>query len=214
MRSTLALAAVLALLVPEPARACWDGYAVDTGDGIRFTGGDESWSASNAVMLGSWALRYRALLGDEGTLEIEFGWGEASVGEQTIPLERASDPRALFDRLADALAVPSARRARLLAIDARPYAVQVAASRDRARAEHLAMQLSESELPFGFYEAGGFPADNAEAHVVEGIAADGQPVFRIVVGAFLDRASAAQAATEIARVTGRTTSLRALRRSE
>lgn len=213
MRRLARLFAALALTFPlglaSTAHACWDGYAVQTDDGIYFTGGDEAWSPERAVELASWALRLRALLGAEGTLESEFGWGEAAVGERTIELRGDASPAHVFSTVASALGISRAERARLLAIDAHPYTVQVAASADRARAEALAAQLSEATLPMGFYEAGGFPAENPEAHVIE---ADvhGARVYRVVVGAFLDRAAAAQAAGEIAATTGMATSLRPL----
>ena len=45
---------------------------------------------------------------------------------------------------------------------------------------------------------------------MEGVDAAGQPVYRIVVGAFLDRAEASAGALEIARATGLPTLVRVL----
>lgn len=195
--------------VPSTARACWDGYSVQTDDGIHFTGGDEAWSPERAVELASWALRFHALLGADGTLESEFGWGEAAIGERTIEFHGEASPAHVFATVASALGISRAERARLLAIEAHPYTVQVAASTDRARAEALASHLSEGTLPMGFYAAGGFPADNPEAHVIEADV-NGAHVYRVVIGAFLDRAAALEASSEIAATTGMATSLRPL----
>jgi hypothetical protein len=209
MRSFALLLVALGLALPGSVRACWDGYSVQTDDGIHFTGGDESWSPERAAELASWALRFHALLGADGTLESEFGWGEAAIGDRTFELRGEGTPDEVFRTLATALGITRSERRRLLAIEAHPYTVQLAASHDRARAEALASRLSEATLPMGFYEAGGFPADHPEAHVIE---ADvhGARVYRVVVGAFLDRAAAMRAAGEIAAVTGRPTALRPL----
>ena len=90
-----------------------------------------------------------------------------------------------------------------MAIEIAPLTIQVAATRERARAEALVDRLmardqSDEELEaiygvHGFFEAGGFPADNASFHVVEKIGDDGAPVFQVLAGAFLSRTQADQA---------------------
>ena len=203
-------AVLLAVLPRATAHACWDGYAVRQGD-IAFTGGDETWDAASARDLATWTLRLQALLGPTGTVEAEFGFGEACIGDRCVELTgHAHTPRALFDDVARALAIPAAQRAAALRITAEPYAVQVAATHDGAAAETLAARISQGDLPIGFYEAGGFPADNPEAHVVKAHDASGAVIFRVVVGAFVDRADASAHAAEIATATGLPTLLRKL----
>lgn len=210
MRTLLALMLLGVGLTPAPALACWDGYSVQDGD-VTFTGPADVWDPADARTSGSWVLRFEALLGPKGSLAAEFGYAWACIEErcEEVSIPGAS-PAILFDAVARALAIPRARRAAALRLDAQPFAVQVAASRDRARAEALAARLSEADLPMGFYEAGGFPADNPEAHVVAARDAQGQLVYRVVVGAFLDRDRAQDHRQQIAEVTGLPTVLRAL----
>lgn len=192
------------------ARACWDGYAVRL-DNIAFTGADDVWAPARARELAVWARRFEALLGPAGTLEADGAFAEACVDSRCVEVVApTATPRALFEAVARALAIPAAQRAAALRASASPFAVQVAATRDRAAAERLAARLSDAELPRGFYDAGGFPADNAEVHVIEATAADGRAIYRVVVGAFLDRSDALAHAPEIAAQTGLPVVLRAL----
>lgn len=207
---TFAVAAAL-LAFPVPAFACWDGFHAHT-DRVTFTGeGDEAWSAEQVRDLANWTRRFEVLLGADGTLESDMGYGSVCIGERCSEVVvRSMRPQALFSAVATALHVPWMARAAALGVDATPYAVQVAASRDRAAADALAARLSGLDLPMGFVEIGGFPADNPEAHVIDGVDGAGLPVYRIVVGAFLDRAEASAHADEIAQATGMPTVLRAL----
>jgi hypothetical protein len=208
-----AVAAVMLLgvgLTPARALAGWDGYSVQHGS-VAFTGPDAVWDPADARTLGTWALRFEALLGPKGSLTSEFGAATACVEDRCEEISiRSTSPAALFDAVARELAVPRARRAAALQVSARPFSVQVAASRDRARAEALATRLSEADLPMGFYEAGGFPADNPEAHVLPARDAQGLTVYRVVVGAFLRRQQAHAHRQQITQATGLPTVLRAL----
>lgn len=208
--ATLALSVFLSFCAARSAHACWDGYSVRIGH-IAFTGGSDHWDPEHARELALWARRLEVLLGPDGSLEVEGGYGEACADSRCVEMdEDVRSPRALFHAVARALAIPAARRATALRVTAAPYSVQVAATRDGAVAERLAERLSRGELPMGFFEAGGFPSDNPEAHVVKATAADGQTVFRVVVGAFIDRDEALAHVDEIAALTGLPTLLRAL----
>jgi len=196
---------------PTSAHACWDGYAVQT-DRVSFTGeGDTDWSVAQVRELATWARRFQVVLGREATLEADMGYGSLCTGARCADVVvRSTRPEVLFSAVATALQVSWRERAAALRVTAAPYAVQVAAVRERAQADALAARLSELDLPMGFVEIGGFPSDNPEAHVVEAVDPQGRTVFRIVVGAFLDRREAAGHATEIAQQTGLPTLLRAL----
>jgi hypothetical protein len=206
----VALVVALAVLVPAPALACWDGTLAQS-EGFFWSDGDMEWSVERARELGTWMRRFDALLGPGGNVEAEFGGGTVCMGERCVEVEtRSPNVQLFFQRAATALGVTWRARAAALAVTATPHAVQVAASRDRAQAQALANRVSDLDLPMGFYEVGGFPSDNAEAHVVESVDAEGRPVFRIFVGTFLDREGALAAAPEIAQATGLPTLVRAL----
>lgn len=94
--------------------------------------------------------------------------------------------------------------ARLLHVKATPTSpgptvltLQVFAARDRAKADAFAATLKPTAEDPGFYTAGGYPALHALAHVVEERDSDGVPIFRVLVGTFLDHASAQKAHADL-----------------
>lgn len=206
----LALAS-LACLAPARAFACWDGFYVQA-ERVSFTGeGVEDWSPAQVRALATWTRRLQALVGPGGEVEADMGYASVCVAARcSEAAARSSRPDELFATVATALGASWRARSLALRVTAAPYSVQVAAVRDRAQAEALATRLSELELPHGFVEIGGFPADNREAHVLDAVDATGRPVYRVVVGAFLDRADASAHVAEIARATGLPTLPRAL----
>lgn len=214
MRSVhlVALATVSLLwLRPAPAHGCWDGYSVSA-ERVTFTGeGTAGWNVEQVRELATWARRLQVLLGPQGALESDMGYATACIGGRCADaVAHSMRPRELFSAVATALQVPWRQRALALRVTAAPYAVQVAALRDRAQAEVLARRLSELDLPMGSVEIGGFPADNPEANVVDAVDTEGRAVYRVVVGTFLDRAEASAHTAEIAERTGLPTLLRAL----
>jgi hypothetical protein len=79
------------------------------------------------------------------------------------------------------------------------------ASRASARVDRRA-----SEIETGFFFVGDVPADNPTAHVVRERDARGRMLHKVLVGAYLDRASATASALELARKTGLETFVRPL----
>ena len=94
--------------------------------------------------------------------------------------------------------------------------MQIAAVRDRARADALADRLNDLGRPdgplgaAGMYDAGGFPAANPTVHVVSEEDANGRPVYRLVTGTFLTRAEADEVAREASAELGTTAFVRRL----
>ena len=137
----------------------------------------------------------------------EFGYVELSGSSRELTYPDGTMDR-LFRVLARELGVSPAERRAALGATSGAHTVQVAASRDRAAAEALAERLAD-QGEHGFYEAGGFPALNATAHVVEGVDASGAPVYRVFVGAFLEGADAERVASRL-RAAGRRAFVRPL----
>ena len=204
MRNVLVLGLIAMLWTAGPARACWDGEALTVGD-VTYTGGHVGWDPDRARELATWLTRIDALLGPEAQLEVYWD-GAVLQDPRRGVVEWERDGRslaALFREVAlhSGASPEEVRRARTLA--ASPVTVQVAAVSDRARAEQLAERITGSGAgEHGYYETGGFPADNPTAHVVTGADARGRTVHRVVVGAFVDRAHAEQVRDRLAEQLG------------
>lgn len=202
MRSLLPLllGLVLVCLAPRRASACWDGFLAATPH-LTVMGSDTQWSLSRAEHLAEWLPRIEALLAARG-VTVEASFGQAYFDDETVSYEEREMDR-LFDALADALGASDAERRRAMSARGDAHTVQLAATRDLDAARALAARINEQEEDsHGFYEAGGFPARNDVAHVVEVTGAAGQPVYRVLVGTFLDRAEASRVAALLRPITG------------
>jgi hypothetical protein len=204
--TSIALAAALLALGPAPrARACWDGHAATVG-GVTFAmASGTEWSPERARMLATWLGRIDALLADGETVMVEHGYVSVCAAGGGC-LEREWDERALsrlfLDVAKDVGASPAEIRA-ARRVEGRVRTVQVAALATREAADVLAARIDDDGVGSpGFYEAGGFPASNPTAHVLRATGARGETVYRVVVGAFTDAASAEAHRIELASALG------------
>jgi len=205
----LALAAVL----PAPASACWDGSLVSTPH-LFWQDDGEVWRPARAREVAKWAPRIEALLAPRD-LRVDAHWGQVDLSDGTSLQIRHHRLERLFIELARHLGVSREERLRALAAPI-GYSVQIAAVRDRARADALADRLNDLGRPdgplgaAGMYDAGGFPAANPTVHVVSEEDANGRPVDRLVTGTFLTRAEADEVAREASAELGTTAFVRRL----
>ncbi|MCA9607367.1 MAG: SPOR domain-containing protein [Myxococcales bacterium] len=182
--------AVLATLsAASPAFACWDGFVAESPN-VILMGRQTRWDVGRARALARYLPQIEALLArHDASAEVYFGAVELSSRETDLGTARYTDGRIgeLFTSIAHALHESPRSTAAL----GRPaLTVQVGATRSLAQAEALAQRVHDAGRgSHGIYQAGGFPADNNPAHVLEADDARG-PVFRVVVGTFLDRADA------------------------
>jgi hypothetical protein len=207
------------LAAPTPASACWDGFSASDGRVQVNVAGETDWSPGRVRDVASWLARIDALLPagtavEAGTYGEEGAHGDASVcgasrADGTCHREIASfawngKMESLFGRVARVVHASPETVHRARARRARVWTVQVFAAHDEASAGSVAEQLNERQkrgdgfsCDEGFISVGGFPSWNDCAHVVDGVARDGTPVNRVVVGAFLDPGAARKALAEI-----------------
>lgn len=197
------LVAILVANVPASARACWDGVAINTDRVSLAIEGDTTWSPEEARRWAKWAARIDALVPEGKTLSVVFGdleicdvaSGECTTGATAWEND---DAFTLFELTADAVLASNRTIAAARRTAAMPLTVQIAASRDLEAATKLAERINAAALELsGFFDAGGFPAANDYAHVVESNGSD-HATFHVVVGAFLGRDDADAAATTLA----------------
>jgi len=211
-RSTsLAVAAVvaLALALPSRAYACWDGY---TGSAPRASlcmmGGPVNWSPATGRELADWLVRIAALVPPGSTANAcEFTISVCEGGSSDRCLGGDKWERQTYWRFFRTVArlvkaTPALVRAALQK-RATPFTVQVGVGYDERGARALATRLNRTKpAEHGFYEAGGFPADNDVAHVIAAQDDEGTPTYRVVVGAYLTRAEAKATVTQVRAETG------------
>ncbi len=188
-------------LLAVPASACWDGYLIES-ERVQIGQWEDaetaSWRLAEVWDTARWVVRLQALLGPERSVESMHGLCQVILCKAQdsceVVMEGEAKPgaRALFDTLANSFEVPPKKRAALARLAPSLWTVQVAAGSNREALEQLALQINDiaPQGAMGFYEAGGFPALNPVAHLVPGHNAQGKPIFRLVVGAFLQKASA------------------------
>jgi hypothetical protein len=203
--AALALSVLATVLValPSAAHACWDGYAGEIPHvSVGMQAGSRTWSPDTARELAQWLVRIDALRPQGHSVS---AWdGAVRVCEERSGPRATSclgddhwdrwDGRTFWSMFrAVALAVgakPVAVRAALQR-KATPFTVQVAVGYDERGARALARRFNQTHpADHGFYEAGGFPADNDVVHVMADRDDEGAPIFRVVVGAYLTRAEA------------------------
>ena len=155
--------------------------------------GADTFDERDAREIASWLRRIEALLPPNGSVQA-FG-GFVTVCATEVDCRDAKWSQGSYAQLFDAVAgvlrskpdeAGAARRLR-----ATPWTVQVFASRTRSRADAMAAKIDEShELDHGYYVAGGFPAINPVAHVVQGTDTSGRVIWRVIVGSYLERSQA------------------------
>ena len=184
--ATLCVTLISIVTLTAPSRACWDGSLTTVG-GIHLQDFDEVWSARKAVENARWLTRINLLLGDDKSLEI---WPDAqlSVGDETVELRWDGDLARLYDRIARKLGVNRIRAAVTRHVEVPVWTIQ-AGTFTSARLAVGRAELIGGQCSHGFYEAGGFPADNSSAHVERTV--DGH--YRVIVGTYLTRAEAEEA---------------------
>jgi hypothetical protein len=198
----------LLCLSASSALACWDGHLVQT-DRISFRGDNDSWSASEVRRYARWLPRLQAVLPpgsfirDVGTVEL---CGPATSGDDEpncTDLGWAPALPELFKAVGAHFNVPARKIRAARALVGHAYTVQVASLGSKAGVQRMLNDLYDLNTEtadaaiIGFVEYGGFPANNAVAYALEG--ADRH---RVVVGTFLDRASAQRAARMLAKKHG------------
>lgn len=198
MRPTHFLAALLVCLVfhvGSPAQACWDGFRARVGS-VSEMNADTTWSVKVVRHRALWLGRIDALLPEGASVDIEYDMVEirARDGIHEHTWNRRSYA-SLFRAVATAVGADRATIRRAMATETPVYVVQAAGFAEQERAQAHADGLLDLELPHGFLEAGGFPANNPAAHVVSIEGA--RSVHRVYVGAYIDRAEAAAVAAEL-----------------
>ncbi|MEM9194761.1 MAG: SPOR domain-containing protein [Myxococcota bacterium] len=180
-------------LVAVPAAACWDGYSASHGN-IHVMGSNTEWSPDLAQKLALWLPRLEVLLGEQ-EMAVYFNQADLEQGSVAFPPGRFD---VLFARTARLLGTPRTERRAALRQGGSPLTIQIAATRDRDRADALVRRFETEwedqmyEL-HGFYEAGGFPSNNPAVHLLTRQDDDGNDVYQVVVGAFINRNQATHA---------------------
>lgn len=208
------------LLPSGKANACWDGVFLDTG---RVTISDldlmDGFDVEQTRQVGRWIARIEELLPARVNLTVEFGrlemcgaHGNDDFGCIEPDEQWRTDLPALFEMVADMVQASPDDRARARRVERRPLTVQVAATGRRSArrlVSRIHRELRDDPL-FGFLEVGGFPAENDFARVIPQRTRRGSKVYRVVVGAFLDKAEARLARDRIEQLVGLDGFVRAL----
>jgi len=225
MRTRTGLAcAVVALAITLSSRtadACWCGYSGTVRD-VAITepmpGSDDCPVAWDPVVVRAWAtwlVRLDRVL--PAGMRLESFAGEATVTATPGGVPRTvaeiswgEDFEALFAAIArleaDSTRVRVARQQ-----EAKVFTVQVFATRSEARASRVSEQLDRAgEVDRGFFFAGNAPAANPAAHVIRETDARGRLLYKVLVGAFVDLASARASAQALTRQTTLETFVRQL----
>ncbi|NUP09492.1 MAG: hypothetical protein HOW73_25865 [Polyangiaceae bacterium] len=188
----------VSLFAPSSAHACWDGYDASIGPlTILQAESAGSWSPAQARLVARWGTRIARLLPVDAKLSIELGsaWCEGngcgSVTGFDVDLDRWQNT---FDEIAKQFAVSKAVRDDALEADPEVYTVQVFAGTLVGARDLKEKVIGLGGDFFGFYAAGGYPANKDDAHIL----GDGTSVHRVVVGAYLSKTEAEAAAKRLA----------------
>lgn len=193
-----ALAVVLAQFVPSTALACWDGFYARVGN-VDEMGGDTTWDETTLKHHALWLGRVNALVPKDATVTSEHGFVMLTVGGKSHEFTwQDGNYRTLFDTVAHDVGASTNDIDRALRMETRVYVVQAGAFVNESRARSWAETLSQGdEAEHGFFEVGGFPADNPEAHVVT--ISGAKTLHRVYVGAFVHRSEAENLAKRLGR---------------
>ena len=187
LRRTIAYLFFLAsFAVALPARACFDGYIARGRHLTLAVSGDSDWEPAHIRRVATWTARIDALL-----------------SEDYEDLVYHEDFREIFREVAESVGANAHRRERALRIRVVPVTVQVLAVRNEESALAFAAAIEEtSSADYGFYESGGFPSINPRVHVVGERNRRGRMLYKVLVGAFLDRREARKVLSELEREVG------------
>jgi hypothetical protein len=167
-----------------------------------------TWTPARARELADWLVRVEALVPPghvatacEFTIDVcKAGSSSSCVGGERWERQTYWGFFRTVARLVKAK--PAVVRAALQK-QATPFTVQVAVGYDAAGARALARRLNRTPpAEHGFYEAGGFPAQNDAVHVIADRDDEGAPIYRVVVGAYLTRAEARATAAKLRTAAG------------
>jgi hypothetical protein len=196
---TAALA--LALLTPKPAVACWDGLLLAHDSTTIQIDVGSRWYV-DVESAADWMVRFDALLSADAELEIVFGSifitdASGTCSEAEI-VEEADDFEEAFALVARACGRSKADVAAARKLEGDLFTVQLLSTSDRAKAESTIEHLEGNMCSWsGFYTEGAFPGITTCAELETVVLADGREVHRVLVGNFLDRASAELVRAEI-----------------
>jgi hypothetical protein len=172
--ATACLAFVASLAVASPASACFDGYIARGRHLTLAVSGDSDWDPAHIRRVATWIARIDSLL-----------------SENYEDLVRYEDFPEIFREVAESVGASPKRRARALGIRVVPFTVQLLAVRNEASALSFAAAIEETAAAdSGFFESGGFPSINPRVHVVSERDPRGRTLYKVLVGAFLDRRDA------------------------
>lgn len=193
-----AVALGLALSVPSNASACWDGFYARVGN-VDEMGDDTSWDEATLRHHATWLGRVNALLSNDTTVASQHGFVTLTVGGKSHEFTwNDGNYATLFDLVARNVGASNTDIERAKRVETPVYVVQAGAFVNESRAHTWAQSLSQGDVAeHGFFQAGGFPADNPEAHVVT--ISNGRKLHRVYVGAFVNRAAAETVAKRLGR---------------
>jgi hypothetical protein len=192
--------ALIAFTFTREAAACWDGYAATVGHvQIQHGMGSAAWSPEDARHAARWGARINALLPAGASLDVWTGEttctsASGACGSVSTIAVGAADLPQLFRAVARAFAVGPRRIRAARALDPRLFTVQLFSGSARGAGALKKRIVDAGSGAHGFFEQGGFPAFNEQAHVLH--AAGSAEPYRVVTGIFLSRkeAEAARAA--------------------
>lgn len=211
-RSVSLLVAVSLTTLAVPADACWDGYVAKVGR-VSITnamGESSAWTLEQATEVATWSRRIERLLPPTTRVEVSLGGGIELCTHNGREEVCRDAPRWTSLALSDLFRTvaratkkgPAAQREAMLA-RSDVFTVQVFASKTEDAAKTVARKIDEVAPEVGgFYDEGAHPGTNPGAHVIESIDARGQPVFRVVVGAYLSQSDADAARDRLEQTTG------------
>ncbi len=198
LRLLPAVTLALALFVPSTAVACWDGFSAHVGN-VNESGDDTTWDETTLRHHAEWLGRINALLPDNATVFSDHGFVMLTIDGQDREFTwNDGHYRTLFDTVASSVGASKRHIQRALRADTPVYVVQSGAFINESSARKQAEAISQGDVAeHGFFAAGGFPADNPEAHVVTISAA--RQLHRVYVGAFVNRGEAESLAKRLGR---------------
>lgn len=187
-----------ATLASAPAAfACWDGALAQVGDALMQSG-DEHYSDADAIAHATWMWRIDKLLPEGDRFEM---WGDMPTlyrGDEAIDL--TWNPRkgfaGMFDAVAKALGTNRIQALLIKNMEVPIYTIQ-AGSFTTERLAQARVDLIGPQCSHGAYEVGGFPAENASAHIQVSKAGH----YRVIVGTFTSRDEAEAAKACLANLT-------------
>jgi hypothetical protein len=172
---------------------------------------DDAWSPALVRDVALWGTRIDALLPAGTQLESELGsvtfcktLPDGACGDVVNELPYCADELpTLFGKMAVVTHGRGREIRRIMALTVSVLTVQVFASKSESRASAVAAAIDpEGAGESGFITVGGFPANNASAHVVASKDAVGSPIHRVFVGAFLSRGDAVRVEASVRKALG------------